>query len=65
LKILSIFPGELLQPQEEIQTDRQTDRRAHTLATHFIIQVSEVTDRVLFVHEDLMLRLASCAQYLA
>jgi hypothetical protein len=49
----------------ERETDRQIDRQTHTPEAHFIIQVSEVTDRVLFVHENLMLVLASCAQYLA
>ena len=57
-KFCLFFVGELLQPQ----ADRRTP---HTPATHFTMQLSEVTDRALFVHENVMLRLAACAQYLA
>jgi len=40
----------------------ETDRRTHTPASHFIIQLLEVTGRELFVHKNIMSTLASCAQ---
>ena len=51
--LLSVFP------RGDYGCDRQTDRHTHTHThspeTHFIIQMSEMTDRALFVHEYLML----------